>query len=303
MRLKKREIRSFIIAFLLCLLPNAHAISDIRSSILAGTWYPAKKKELVNIIQRYLSNAKLPAINGNIKAIIVPHAGYIYSGGVAAHSFKAIQGKDIKRVIMIGPSHRGFFSGASVNLQEAYKTPIGMVYVDRDFAKGLIKASDTIHYVPMAHAFEHCLEIELPFLQVVLKEFKIVPILLGEQDIHVCKELARCILRLLRNDPYSKNTLILASSDLSHYHSYEEAVQMDQIVADHVKNMDPYGLNHDLLNGRCEACGKGAIITTLIISRALGANKAMVLKYANSGDVTGDHSRVVGYMAAILLKQ
>ncbi len=289
----------FVLPLLFCRF--ASALPEIRPSILAGTWYPADKEELLTTIKKFLSNAHIPPIHGQIKAIIVPHAGYVYSGGVAAYAFKAIEGKKYKRIIMIGPCHRAFFYGVSVNLQKGYETPLGIVKVDTEFAKKLIKESDQIRYIPMAHAFEHCLEIELPFLQVVLKkDFKIVPILMGEQDIHVCKELAQAILKLIRRE--KEPTLILASSDLSHYHSYTEAVDMDKILIEHVRHMDPYGLNRDTISGKCEACGKGAIITAILIAQKLGVKKAMVLKYANSGDVTGDHSRVVGYMAAVLLK-
>ncbi len=300
----KKMKKYFIITISLCALllfyKPACAIPEIRPSILAGTWYPADKNELLEMIGRFLSNAHIAAIKGKIKAIIVPHAGYMYSGGVAAHAFKAIKGKRYKRIIMIGPCHRVFFYGVSVNLQKGYKTPLGIVPVDTKFAKSLIKKSDQIRYVPMAHAFEHCLEIELPFLQVVLKDFKIVPILMGEQDIYTCKELADAILKLLKNE--KEPTLILASSDLSHYHSYKEAVSMDSILIQHVKQMDPEELNKDTITGRCEACGKGAIMTALFIAQKCGVKKAIILKYANSGDVTGDHSKVVGYMASVLVK-
>ncbi len=303
----KKMKRCFKIRLLILLLfiflydSAAYAISEIRPSILAGTWYPADKNELLEMINKFLASAHIPVIKGKIKAIIVPHAGYVYSGSVAAYAFKAIKGKMYKRVVMIGPCHRSFFYGVSVNLQKGYKTPLGIVPVDIEFAKKLIQESDQIRYVPMAHAFEHCLEIELPFLQVVLKKgFKIVPILMGEQDIYTCKKLADAILRLLKND--KEPTLILASSDLSHYHSYKEAVHMDRILIQHVKQIDPDGLNTDTINGICEACGKGAIMTVLFIAQRLGVKKALLLKYANSGDVTGDHSRVVGYMSAVLIK-
>ncbi len=303
----KKMKRCFKIKLLILLLfiflydSAAYAISEIRPSILAGTWYPADKNELLEMINKFLASAHIPVIKGKIKAIIVPHAGYVYSGSVAAYAFKAIKGKMYKRVVMIGPCHRSFFYGVSVNLQKGYKTPLGIVPVDIEFAKKLIQESDQIRYVPMAHAFEHCLEIELPFLQVVLKKgFKIVPILMGEQDIYTCKKLADAILRLLKND--KEPTLILASSDLSHYHSYKEAVHMDRILIQHVKQIDPDGLNTDTINGICEACGKGAIMTVLFIAQRLGVKKALLLKYANSGDVTGDHSRVVGYMSAVLIK-
>ncbi|RLB11161.1 MAG: AmmeMemoRadiSam system protein B [Deltaproteobacteria bacterium] len=301
----KKMKRCFKIKLLILLLfiflydSAAYAISEIRPSILAGTWYPADKNELLEMINKFLASAHIPVIKGKIKAIIVPHAGYVYSGSVAAYAFKAIKGKMYKRVVMIGPCHRSFFYGVSVNLQKGYKTPLGIVPVDIEFAKKLIQESDQIRYVPMAHACEHCLEIQLPFLQVVLKKgFKLVPILMGEQDIYTCKKLADAILRLLKND--KEPTLILASSDLSHYHSYKEAVHMDRILIQHVKQIDPDGLNTDTINGICEACGKGAIMTALFIAQRLGVKKALLLKYANSGDVTGDHSRVLGYMSAVL---
>ncbi len=271
----KKMKRCFKIKLLILLLfiflydSAAYAISEIRPSILAGTWYPADKNELLEMINKFLASAHIPVIKGKIKAIIVPHAGYVYSGSVAAYAFKAIKGKMYKRVVMIGPCHRSFFYGVSVNLQKGYKTPLGIVPVDIEFAKKLIQESDQIRYVPMAHACEHCLEIQLPFLQVVLKKgFKLVPILMGEQDIYTCKKLADAILRLLKND--KEPTLILASSDLSHYHSYKEAVHMDRILIQHVKQIDPDGLNTDTINGICEACGKGAIMTVLFIAQRLG---------------------------------
>ena len=293
-----RIIYTIFIFFLSSCCAYAQTISSIRPSILAGSWYPADKNKLQHTITKLLSNAYVPDIKGKIRAIIVPHAGYMYSGGVAAHAFKAIRGKRYDRVIMIGPCHRTPFYGVSVNLQKGYETPLGIVSVDQKFAKKLIKNTDLIRYVPLAHAFEHCLEIELPFLQTVLKEgFKIVPILMGDQDIHTSKRLADIIVRLISSD--KKKTLILASSDLSHYHSYEEAVKMDHLLIKDVCNIDPYSLNRHTLNGSCEACGKGAIMTVLFIAKELDIRKATLLKYANSGDVTGEKSRVVGYMAVV----
>jgi len=289
----------FCVIFLI-FINRVYAMSGIRPDMFAGKWYPSNKEELYDMVNKFLSQAKLPYIKGKIKAIIVPHAGYMFSGAVAAYAFKAIKGEDFTRVIMIGPSHRSYFQGISVNIQEGYKTPFGIVPVDRDFGEKLIKSSPMIGYIPVAHSYEHCLEVELPFLQTVLKKFKIVPILLGQQDMGTCKELARCLLRLLKKD--KEKTLILASSDLSHYHSYDEAVRLDHVLIDDVKEMDPYKLYKDLVWKRCEACGKGAILTLLLIARELGITKSIVLKYANSGDVTGYHMRVVGYMSAVILK-
>jgi len=298
--------RYLALVFIFVLISTcSFAAPEIRPSMFAGSWYPKEKSKLVGMINKFLSQADVPKINGEIKEIIVPHAGYIYSGGVAAYAYKAIKikGDEYKRVIMIGPCHRAFFYGVSVNLQKGYETPLGIVPVDQEFAKKLLKESNKIHYIPMAHAFEHSLEIEIPFLQVVLKKgFKIVPILMGSQDIDTSRELSDAIFDVLKDDPYREKTLILASSDLSHYYTYEQAKKMDRILIEDVKKMDPEALNRDIISGRCEACGKGAIMTVLFIAKKIGVKRSIILHYANSGDVTGDYSKVVGYMSAILVK-
>lgn len=272
---------------------------DVRPSILAGTWYPGKRDALVQTIEDYLSKAEVKPVVGELKAIIVPHAGYTYSGQVAAYAYGLLRKMSFDRVIMIGPSHRVGFSGVSVNLQSGYATPLGIVPVDRALAKQIIHTSPKIRWLLHAHAFEHSLEIQLPFLQTVLGDFKIVPILMGQQDLTTCSTLAKSLVQVMSN----KKTLLLASTDLSHFHSYEQAKELDLRFIKHVGDLDPKGLASSLSSGACEACGGGPAVATLLTAQELGANRAVILNYANSGDVTGDRSRVVGYVSAALVRE
>lgn len=289
---------AFLQAYPHTALGEESRVSAIREPILAGTWYPGSKDSLNQSLEAYLSKVT-PESAADIKGIIVPHAGHIYSGQVAAYAYNMLKTMDINRIIMIGPSHRFGFRGVSVNLQSAYKTPLGTVPVDKDFAVKLINADDHIRYIPQAHAHEHSLEIQLPFLQTVLKDIKIVPIVMGEQDLKTCSLLADTLTALTNGE---KRTLLLASSDLSHYHGDNQARELDQKFINHVKEFDPAGLSRSLDSGTCEACGGGPVCTVMLTSRALGADSTRILSYANSGDMTGDKKRVVGYMSAILFR-
>ena len=272
---------------------------DVRRSVLAGTWYPGSRDVLTKVIDGYLSKAKVKPPGGELKAVIVPHAGYRYSGQVAAYAYQLIKSTDFKRVIMIGPSHRLGFRGVSVNLQSGYETPLGIVPVDQALARKIINTSPQIVWVPQAHAREHSLEIQLPFLQTVLRDFRIISILMGEQGLETCSHLATSLIGVMRN---MEKTLLLASTDLSHFHNYRRARELDMEFIKYVRGLDPEGLARSLSSGACEACGRGPTITTMLAAQELGANRAVILKYANSGDVTGDRSRVVGYLSATLIK-
>lgn len=272
---------------------------SVRNSILAGSWYPGNKNALTRVIRNYLSHLHKGPLAGELKAIIVPHAGYRYSGQVAAYAYKLLEDKVFNRVVMIGPSHRVGFRGVSVNLQSGYRTPLGLVPVDQDFGKKIFNGNIPIQQIPQAHKFEHSLEIQIPFLQTVLQDFHIVPILMVEQNFKTCNHLARRIVEALGG---KDKTLLLASTDLSHFHDYDKAKELDYVFLSHVRQFDPKGLADSLLSGRCEACGGGPAITVMLAAQALGANRAVILKYANSGDVTGNRRRVVGYLAAALIK-
>ena len=170
--------------------------------------------------------------------------------------------------------------------------------MDVTLANDIMAQSEMISYIPASHSQEHSLEIQLPFLQAALGEFRFVPLVMGEQDIKTCENLAESIVNAING----RNVLIVGSSDLSHFHSYEKAVQLDSVVLKRIEKMDGRGLLEDLEKNLCEACGGGPAAVTMMVSDKLGADRAKLLKYANSGDVTGDRRSVVGYASAIFYK-
>lgn len=269
----------------------------IRESVIAGTWYPGHPERLTREIRGYLSRTRVPDLPGRLVGLIAPHAGYMYSGPVAAHAYKVLEGKPFSRVVILAPSHRAYFNGASIYHLGGYRTPLGVVPLDRELVDALLEKRDLFSYVPQAHAQEHSLEIQLPFLQVVLKDFRLTPILLGDVSYEDCRAIAQALTQVIGERP----VLLVASTDLSHYYSYEEARRLDGKVLELVERFDPESLHAALQKRECEACGAGPLVTTLGAARALGATRAHVLHYANSGDVTGETRGVVGYMAAALV--
>ncbi len=298
-------LTSFFILSILIIEPQASrekkeaGMKEIREPAVSGMFYPDKPEILSKDIGRYLENVKREKIEGEIIALVSPHAGYRYSGQVAAHAYKVIEGKSFESVVIIAPSHRVDFKGASLYDRGGYRTPLGIVPIDLDLSKSLMEKWKGIQFLPEAHRQEHSLEVQIPFLQTVLKSFKLIPIVMEPYwSQETCHFLAKAIADTIRG----KNVLVIASTDLSHFHTYEKALQLDQIVLRHLERFDPEGLSRDLREGRCEACGGGPVITTMLAAKALGANRSKVLKYLNSGDVTGDRSRVVGYAAAAFYK-
>ena len=298
------------LAFVCCLLfaialypPQAggeeKALDGLRPSTLAGTWYPGTRDALARAVQGFLSEVEPTSLEGALKAVIVPHAGHRYSGRVAAHAYRLLKERQFVRVILVGPSHRVPFKGVSVNLQSGYETPLGVVPVDQQMGRDIVKAGPDFRWLKQAHAHEHSLEIQLPFLQTVLNNFRIIPILMGQQDYKTCLNLANALVQVIGD---TEDTLLLASSDLSHYHPYSQAGALDLEFIKHIRGFDPQGLAGDLISGKCEACGGGPVMTILLAAKAMGANHTVILNHANSGDVTGDHSSVVGYVSAALIK-
>ncbi len=269
----------------------------IRESVIAGTWYPGNPEKLRKEIQGYLSRATMAPLSGRVVGLVVPHAGYMYSGPVAAYAYRLLEGRPFSRVLIMAPSHRAYFNGASVDDVGGYRTPLGVVPVDRPLAERLMAHKDFFSYVPQAHAQEHSLEIQLPFLQVVLGAFHMTPVLLGDVSLDACRRIAQIVAEAVGQD----DVLLVASTDLSHYYPSQEAKKLDARVIEHVDRFDPEGLYEALRRRECEACGGGPMVTTLLAARELGATKARVLHYAHSGDVTGDVRGVVGYMAAALV--
>ena len=269
--------------------------AGIRASILQGTWYPADPDTLKRVVQRHLSSADVPACKGRIQALVAPHAGYRYSGPVAAHAFRMLRDQAVERVVLIGPSHQWGFNGVSVSDHAAYETPLGRVPVDRKAARRLRESHEAIGFVPQAHAREHSLEIQLPFLQCVLDSFTIVPVIMGRQDRRTCSLLATGLERVLRD---GVPTLLVASTDLSHYHNDARARALDEVFIGFVRDQDPDGLLQSLSAGHCKACGGGPVAAVMQAVSARKKGEWRILRYATSGDVSGERDRVVGYLAA-----
>ncbi|HPU30275.1 MAG TPA: AmmeMemoRadiSam system protein B [Syntrophorhabdaceae bacterium] len=272
---------------------NAYG-QGIKEPVFAGLFYPKEKNELERQIINYLNNAekKQEKIRQHIFGLISPHAGYEYSGGVAAYGFSQIKGRPYKTVIIIGTSHRVPFRGISIYPEGQWKTPIGNIVVDGEFSKVLMKECPQLKTYTLPFANEHSIEVQLPFLQMVLKDFKIIPLITGGMEKTDYNDYVDAFVRLIKTHP--KDFLIVASTDMSHYHDYSKAKSIDALTLRHMENMDVDGLIRDLEREKCELCGPhGAIMLIMMVRRLNGAVK--ILQYANSGDVTGDRSRVVGY--------
>jgi len=278
----------------------------IRESALAGSWYPADAKELRDEITLFLQYAKVTPGLGRSVALIAPHAGYRYSGPVAAYAYKQVMGRTFDTVVVVAPNHadpRLDFS--SVLTRGGYETPLGLVPVDEEAARAVvnynssdsIQESDLVHLTEYNGRMEHSLEIQLPFLQVVLNgPFKLLPVVMGDQKPEAVRELADALAVSLKG----KNALIIASSDLSHFYEQSAAERLDDVVRQHVEAFDPAGLLTDAAAQKCQACGMGSMAAVMMAAKQLGAERSTVLNMATSGDVTGDKSSVVGYLAAVM---
>lgn len=280
---------------------------DIRAPAYAGSWYEGNPDRLRASVKSYMENAKFTHGPGKIIGIISPHAGHIYSGPVAGYAYKHIIGKKFDTVIVVAPNHSDqHLNFSSVYTRGGYDTPLGLIPVDVETAKAIVdfdksddvKESDIGHLPGFGARMEHSLEIQLPFLQVALGDFKLVPIVVGDRDLGIesCSLLAEAIVSAVKG----KNALIVASSDLSHFHDLKTLKKMDNIVRKHIEVYDPEGLLKDLASGKCEACGGLPIAVVMMACKQLGATEAKVLHMANSGDVSGDYNSAVGYLAAVL---
>ncbi|MFH1563757.1 MAG: AmmeMemoRadiSam system protein B [Nitrospirota bacterium] len=276
---------------------------NIRKPAVAGAFYPADPLELKNQIDGFLKNAEREKFEGRIIGLMIPHAGYVYSGQVAAHSYKQLEGRSFDTVVIIGMSHSARFDGIAIDTNDYYQTPVGLVKVDTELASSLIKSNPMIKSLPEAHAGEHSLEVQIPFLQQTLKEFKILPILISNPGD--CQLLAKSLI----SNTGGKKILYIASSDMSHYPPYEVANKVDTTTLALISGMDINKLV-DWLNqpqDKCSTllCGSGAVLTLMLIAKELGVNNGTILKYANSGDIPiiGDKSKVVGYGATIFTQK
>jgi AmmeMemoRadiSam system protein B len=271
--------------------------APVRKAAVAGSWYPGDRDALAAEVGGYLAAIGPHALAGRLVALIAPHAGFRYSGPVAAHAYAQLGGRSTLTAILVGPSHRVAFDGVSVCARGAFETPLGRVPIAEPVAEALIAAHPKITADPWPHRQEHSLEMQLPFLQHLVRDVRIVPALLGTQARSEVELLAAALSGVAS----SGDTVLIASSDLSHYHPADEANALDARVAEHVRRFDPEGLMDRLESYRGHACGGGAIVAVMKAARTVGARRAEVLRYADSGDVAeGDKTRVVGYLAAAL---
>ena len=285
--------------------PNVPA-EDVRAPARAGQFYPASKTELTQVLDNFLKNAKKIQIEGDIVAIWVPHAGYEFSGQIAANAYQLIQGRQYEAVILIGPSHYVPLKGASIGNWTAYQTPLGNAVVDTSLVMKIRSLTSLVSSVPIAHRYEHSVEVQLPFLQTVLPGVPIVPMLMSNLSYESSKDIAHAIVKAVGR----KKVLLVASSDMSHFPRYKDAYEVDLEVLDLVSSYDAkkvhdteYSLsNKSIPNLECFLCGTSALVTVMLASQELGAQKVKILPYANSGDVTGERDRVVGYGAAVFYR-
>lgn len=272
-------------------------VTKIRKQAVAGLFYSSDKNTLEREVAVYLENAQGDMVINKLSGIIVPHAGYMYSGGVAARAYRQLVDRAYDTVVVISPSHRVYFEEISVYDGSGYSTPLGVVDIDRDLSGFLVESHPNIVFSGLGHdEDEHALEVQLPFLQHVLNDFKLIPIVMGNQDKENIDILSEALSSVLRD----QNVLVVASSDLSHFHKHDRASLLDKVVIDNVNAFDEEKLYSDLQEGLCEMCGGGPVVTAMKVCRNLGAKRSKVLLYRNSGDITGDRNQVVGYLSGIL---
>ena len=268
-------------------------MNKIRPPVVAGTYYPGDKPGLSTMIDSFLDISVSPATP---LGLIVPHAGYSYSGGVAGYAYKTIQGQKYKTIILIGPSHQVYFHGFALDEHEAWETPLGQAAVNTKLVSEFKKQDNLFTYNSSVFDQEHCLEVQVPFLQKTLNNFTIVPIILGQQTLESCKRLGNILYELTKD---KKDVLIIISSDLSHYHTYDQACKLDKNAIVDIEHGDAETFFNNIQTETYEACGAFGITSMLFTAQRYGAN-IKLLKYANSGDVTGDKTAVVGYASLSL---
>lgn len=268
---------------------------SIRRSAVAGTWYPGSAAEIVAEVDRYLGAVTPVAVPGRLLGLLSPHAGLCYSGPVAAHAYAPLRGREDLTAVLIGPSHYMSFHGVGVWARGAFETPLGSVPIDEDLAAALVAASRLVVDDAAPHRREHSLEMQLPFLQRLVPGLRLVPCLMGSQGREEVEALAGALAEALRG----REAVLVASSDLSHYHPAPVANRLDAQVREEVERFDPEGLQALLESFHGHACGGGPLVAVMKAARGLGADRGTVLRYADSGDAgEGDKSHVVGYLAA-----
>ena len=272
-----------------------------RAPAVAGMFYPSTEDELKKALEgsflHPIGPGRLPEeVRGETPPpfLIAPHAGYIYSGPVAAHSYVQLEGRAVpEAVVVLGPNHYGVGTPVSIYPEGEWVTPLGSVEVDSKLALRLAELSGVFSLDELSHVREHSIEVQLPFLQYVLGRFKFLPICILDQELATCLEVGRALAEAARE----RRLLLVASTDFTHYEPDESAKQKDSKALEMIRTLDAEGLYRAIRRHGISMCGYGPVAAILEAARRLGAREAVVLKYATSGDVTGDRGAVVGYAA------
>lgn len=276
---------------------------DIRPSPIAGRWYSAHPDRLAQSVDRYIHNAQLPPLEGGVVGVIAPHAGHQFSGPVAGYAFAALRGLTPSLVAIVSPMHRPFYYPIVVSGHQAYETPLGVVEIHQDAVKELIQIAEVQYNITISSVRndeEHSLEIEIPFLQRVLPpEYKIIPLMVRDLTPSILQKLGKILGTVV--DRWGG--ILVASTDLSHFYPQNIAKQFDEEILMRMERFDPLYFLQAEEEGKGFACGREAVATVMWAAKELGANRIKVLRYATSGDVTGDFVQVVGYGAAVILRQ
>ena len=284
----------------------------LRHPVVSGLFYPDEEGELLSTVDSYLEGIDMKSLYREIEkqteiddpenrvpvAVVAPHAGFIFSGKVQACSYVLLKDRKIDTAIIIGPSHHKRFTGVSVGLDDAYSTPLGVSKVDLQFSETLKDRCSLIVENEKAHLTEHVIEVQLPFLQRLFPEAKIVSLLFGEQDHDAALKLSKALSDTMNS--MEQNYIVIASSDMSHYHSAADAARLDGNAIRDIKSMDADLFYEDIVSGKAEACGAGAVMTGIFLARERGMGRSAVLCHTDSGETSGDRRRVVGYVSAAL---
>ncbi len=290
---KKRTLGITIGLLLFCWLLGPGLAQGIRKPFWAGQFYEADPARLNHTLEVFLQSAEVRPLPGNVIGLIVPHAGYIYSGRLAALAYRQVQDFNFESVVIIGPSHQFPFEGCSVYLRGGFETPLGIALVDENLAREIARASG-FGFIPEAHQKEHSVEVQVPFIQKVFPEARIVPIVMGDQTERTVKVLADALTRALKG----KKVLVIASTDLSHFLDRSRANEVDSRTIELIKNFELSTLMKKVERHENIMCGGGPVLAVLHYARKLGSSRVEVLGYSDSAAAGGPADRVVGYLAA-----
>ena len=278
--------------------------SYLREPAVSGIFYPKNPNELREDIESLFRDpnfgpGNLPPSGNNerIYGMVSPHAGYMYSGAVAAHGYYDLSSSKFESALILGPNHYGLGSEVALMDKGSWETPLGKVEIDSEVAQSITQNCDIISIDESAHSRDHCIEVQLPFLQYIKGEFKIVPIILINQGKNTCKKLGTDIYESIKD----RNLIPIASSDLTHYEANNLAYEKDKLLISAILSLDIEKFYSVLISFNVTACGYGAIATVMEISKRMGATKGKLLKYATSGDIAGDNKSVVGYSSILFV--